>query len=43
MIVLSITLTINEMDTILKLIDIYKTTKVSWLKDVIDDILNKGH
>lgn len=37
------TATINEIDTILKLIDIYKTTKVSWLKDVIDDILNKGH
>lgn len=37
------TATINEIDTILKLIDIYKTTKVFWLKDVIDDILNKGH
>lgn len=37
------TATINEIDTILKLIDIYKTTKVFWLKEVIVDILNKGH
>lgn len=37
------TATINDIDTILKLIDIYKTTKVFWLKEVIIDILNKGH
>ena len=37
------TATINEIDTILKLIDIYKTSKVFWLKEVINDILNKGH
>lgn len=35
--------TINEIDTILKLIDVYKTTKVSWLKEVITDILNEGY
>lgn len=34
---------INEIDTILKLIDVYKTTKVFWLKEVIIDILNKGY
>lgn len=37
------TATINEIDTILKLIDIYKTTKVFWLKEVIVDILNEGY
>lgn len=36
------TATINDVDTILKLIDIYKTTKVFWLKEVIVDILNEG-
>lgn len=36
------TATINDIDTLLKLIDIYKTTKVFWLKEVIVDILNKG-
>lgn len=37
------TATINDIDTILKLIDIYKTTKAFWLKEVIANILNEGH